>query len=57
MYAYDILLLCSSIIKLQLMVDICISFDNEMDVIFILLKLIVLQYFLVKFILHHQAFR
>ena len=38
MYADDILLLCSSIIKLQLMVDICVSFGIEMGVTFSLLK-------------------
>ena len=39
MYADDILLLCSSITKLQLMVDICVSFGIEMGVTFSLLKL------------------
>ena len=38
MYAGDILLLCSSITKLQLMVDVCVSFGIEMGVIFSLLK-------------------
>ena len=38
MYADDILLLRSSITKLQLMVDICVSFDIEMGVTFSLLK-------------------
>ena len=37
-YADDILLLFSSITKLQLMVDICVSFGIEMGVTFILLK-------------------
>ena len=32
MYADDLLLLCTSITKLQLMVDICISFGIEMSV-------------------------
>ena len=38
MYADDILLLCSSITKLQLMVDICVSFGMEMGVTFSLVK-------------------
>ena len=38
MYADDILLLCSSITKLQLMVDICVSFGIEMGVTLSLLK-------------------
>ena len=38
MYADDILLLCSSITKLQLVVYICVSFGNEMGVTFSLLK-------------------
>ena len=38
MYADDILLLCSSITKLQVMVDICVSFGIEMGVTFSLLK-------------------
>ena len=38
MYADDILLLCSPITKLQLMVDICVSFGIEMGVTFSLLK-------------------
>ena len=38
MYADDILLLCSSITKLQLMVEICVSFGIEMAVKFSLLK-------------------
>ena len=38
LYAGDILLLCSSITKLQLMVDICVSFGIEMGVTFSLLK-------------------
>ena len=38
MYADDILLLRSSITKLQLMVDICVSFGIEMGVTFSLLK-------------------
>ena len=38
MYANDILLMCSSITKLQLMVDICVSFGIEMGVTFSLLK-------------------
>ena len=38
MYADDILLLCSSRTKLQLMVDICMSFGIEMGVTFSLLK-------------------
>ena len=37
-YADDILLLRSSITKLQLMVDICMSFGIEMGVTFSLLK-------------------
>ena len=56
MYADDILLLCSSITKLQLTVDICVSFGIEMGITFSLLNRIVLQYILVKFIFHHQAF-
>ena len=38
LYADNILLLCSSITKLQLMVDIYVSFDIEMGVTFSLLK-------------------
>ena len=38
MYADDILLLCSSITKFQLMVDICVSFGIEIGVTFSLLK-------------------
>ena len=38
MYANDILLLCSSVTKLQLMVNICVSFGIEMGVTFSLLK-------------------
>ena len=38
MYADNVLLLCSSITKLQLMVDICVSFDIEMGVAFSLLE-------------------
>ena len=38
MYANDILLLCSSITKLQLILDICISFGIEMGVTSSLLK-------------------
>ena len=38
MYANDILLFCSSITKLQLIVDICVSFGCEMGVTFSLLK-------------------
>ena len=38
MYLDDIFLLCSSITKLQLMVDICLSFCIEMCATFTLLK-------------------
>ena len=38
MYADDMLLLRSSITKLQLMIDICVSFGIEMAVTFSLLK-------------------
>ena len=38
MYADAILLLCSSIVKLQKMVDICVSFGIEMGVTFSMLK-------------------
>ena len=38
MYANDILLLCSSITKLQLMENICVLFGIEMGVTFSLLK-------------------
>ena len=42
MYADDVLLLCGSITKLQLMVDICVSFGIEIGVTFSLLKSIYL---------------
>ena len=48
MYTDDILLLCSSIEKLQLMVDIIVSFDTEIGVIFSLLKLNCLAIYLGK---------
>ena len=38
MYAHDILLLCSSITKFQLMVNICATFGIEVGVTFSLLK-------------------
>ena len=38
MCADDTLLLCSSITKLQLMIDICVSFGIEMGVTFNLLQ-------------------
>ena len=38
MFADDMLLLCSSITKLQLMVNICVPFGVEMGFIFSLLK-------------------
>ena len=38
MYANNMLLLCSSITKLQLMIDFCVSFGIEMSVTFSLLK-------------------
>ena len=38
MHADDILLLCSSITKLQLMVDICVSCGIETGIIYSLLK-------------------
>ena len=38
MYADDVLQLCSSITKLQLMVDICVSLGIEIGVTFNLLK-------------------
>ena len=38
MFADDVLLLCSSIVKLQLMVDICVLFGIAMGLTFNLLK-------------------
>ena len=56
MNADDILLLCSSTTKLQLMVDIYVSFGIERSVTFSLLKSNCLAiYIRVKFIFHHQA--
>ena len=56
MYADDILLLCSSVTKLQLMINICESFGIEMGVTFSLLKSNFLAIYPGKFIFHYRAF-